>query len=72
MFLKRFRANNVRDALRAVRQDLGPHALVLSTEMVPAYGNEGHNFVSGRPNVSVWAPNVDAFFKKIGLQEHLQ
>jgi flagellar biosynthesis protein FlhF len=41
MFLKRFRANNVRDALRAVRQDLGPHALVLSTEMVPAYGWRG-------------------------------
>jgi flagellar biosynthesis protein FlhF len=41
MFLKRFRANNVRDALRAVRQDLGPQALVLSTEMVPAYGWRG-------------------------------
>src|SRR5262247_3884367 len=41
MFLKRFRANNVRDALRAVREDLGPHALVLSTEMVPAYGWRG-------------------------------
>src|SRR5215468_7177720 len=41
MFLKRFRATNVRDALRAVREDLGPHALVLSTEMVPAYGWRG-------------------------------
>src|SRR5262249_53811845 len=41
MFLKRFRANDVRDALRAVREDLGPHALVLSTEMVPAYGWRG-------------------------------
>src|SRR5437867_1330074 len=41
MFLKRFRANNVRDALRAVREDLGPHALVLSTEMVAAYGWRG-------------------------------
>jgi flagellar biosynthesis protein FlhF len=41
MFLKRFRANNVRDALRAVREDLGPQALVLSTEMVSAYGWRG-------------------------------
>ena len=41
MFLKRFRANNVRDALRAVREELGPQALVLSTEMVPAYGWRG-------------------------------
>jgi flagellar biosynthesis protein FlhF len=41
MFLKRFRANNVRDALRATREELGPHALVLSTEMVPAYGLRG-------------------------------
>src|SRR5262245_31919556 len=41
MFLKRFRANDVRDALRAVREDLGPDALVLSTEMVPAYGFRG-------------------------------
>src|SRR5215831_19426658 len=41
MFLKRFRANDVRYALRAVREDLGPHALVLSTEMVPAYGWRG-------------------------------
>jgi flagellar biosynthesis protein FlhF len=41
MFLKRFRATNVRDALRAVREDLGPHALVLSTDMVPAYGWRG-------------------------------
>jgi len=41
MFLKRFRANNVRDALRAVREDLGPQALVLSTEMVTAYGWRG-------------------------------
>jgi flagellar biosynthesis protein FlhF len=41
MFLKRFRANNVRDALRAIREDLGPQALVLSTEMVTAYGWRG-------------------------------
>jgi flagellar biosynthesis protein FlhF len=41
MFFKRFRANTVRDALRAVRADLGPDALVLSTEMVPAYGWRG-------------------------------
>ena len=31
----------MRDALRAVREELGPHALVLSTEMVPAYGWRG-------------------------------
>lgn len=44
----------------------------LDLEIVPAYGNEGHNFMLGRPNVSVWAPTVDAFFKKVGLQEHVQ
>src|SRR5258705_464449 len=41
MHLKRFRANTVREALRAVRQELGPQALVLSTTMVPAYGWRG-------------------------------
>src|SRR6185503_19514078 len=41
MHLKRFRANTVRDALRAVRQELGPQALVLSTEMVAAHGWRG-------------------------------
>jgi flagellar biosynthesis protein FlhF len=41
MFLKRFRANNVRDALRAVREAFGPDALVLSSEMVSAYGWRG-------------------------------
>jgi flagellar biosynthesis protein FlhF len=41
MYLKRFRGNTVRDALREVRQELGPQALVLSTTMVPAYGWRG-------------------------------
>jgi flagellar biosynthesis protein FlhF len=41
MHLKRFRSNNVRDALRAVREDLGPDALVLSTAMVQARGWRG-------------------------------
>ena len=41
MHLKRFRSNNVRDALRAVRAELGPDALVLSTAMVQARGWRG-------------------------------
>lgn len=41
MHLKRFRATNVRDALRAVRQELGPKALVLSTTMVQVRGWRG-------------------------------
>lgn len=41
MHLKRFRATNVRDALRAVREELGPKALVLSTTMVQAAGWRG-------------------------------
>lgn len=41
MYLKRFRSTTVRDALRAVRDELGPGALVLSTAMVPAYGWRG-------------------------------
>lgn len=41
MHLKRFRSANVRDALRAVRDELGPDALVLSQQMVPARGWRG-------------------------------
>jgi len=41
MHLKRFRSSNVRDALRAVREELGPNALVLSTSMVQARGWRG-------------------------------
>jgi flagellar biosynthesis protein FlhF len=41
MHLRRFRSANVRDALRAVRDELGPDALVLSQQMVPARGWRG-------------------------------
>ncbi len=41
MYLKRFRSSNVRDALRTARQELGPDALVLSTELVAAFGWRG-------------------------------
>ncbi|NOT24514.1 MAG: AAA family ATPase [Acidobacteria bacterium] len=41
MHYKRFRAESVRDALRAVREELGPQALVLSTTMVAAPGWRG-------------------------------
>jgi flagellar biosynthesis protein FlhF len=41
MYLKRFRSADVRDALRAARHELGPEALVLSTEMVPVRGWRG-------------------------------
>ena len=35
MHLKRFRGETVRDALAPVREELGPDALVLSTQLVP-------------------------------------
>ena len=38
MQVKRFRESTVRDALAAVRRDLGPDALVVSTAMVPRRG----------------------------------
>jgi flagellar biosynthesis protein FlhF len=41
MYLKRFRSPDVRSALRAVREALGPEALVLSTHLVPARGWRG-------------------------------
>jgi flagellar biosynthesis protein FlhF len=41
MFLKRYRSQNVRDALRAARDDLGPDALVLSKKLVQAEGWRG-------------------------------
>jgi flagellar biosynthesis protein FlhF len=41
MHLKRYRRPTVKEALRAVREDLGPNALVLSTAMVPALGMKG-------------------------------
>ena len=45
MNLKRFRGETVREAERA-RRELGPDALVLSTQLVPASGWRG--FVGGR------------------------
>jgi flagellar biosynthesis protein FlhF len=41
MHLKRYRGKTLKDALRAVRQDLGPHALVLSTQVVQDRGPRG-------------------------------
>ena len=41
MHLKRYRRETVKDALRAVREDLGPNALILSTRMVAATGVRG-------------------------------
>ena len=41
MHLKRYRRETVKEALRAVREDLGPDALVLSTRMVAAPGVKG-------------------------------
>ena len=41
MQVKQFRQPTVREALRAIREDLGPDALVLSTEMVAARGWRG-------------------------------
>ncbi len=41
MHLKRFREQTLKDALRAVREELGPDALVLSTRAVSANGVRG-------------------------------
>lgn len=41
MHFKRFRSSSVREGLKAVKAELGPQALVLSTSMVPAPGWRG-------------------------------
>jgi flagellar biosynthesis protein FlhF len=41
MQLKQYRRQTVQEALRAVREDLGPDALVLSTRTVSARGLRG-------------------------------
>jgi flagellar biosynthesis protein FlhF len=41
MHLKRYRRETVKEALRAVREELGPDALILSTRMVAATGVRG-------------------------------
>jgi len=41
MHLKRYRRENIQDALRAVREDLGPTALVLGTRVVRTRGVRG-------------------------------
>ena len=41
MQVKKYRQATVREALRAIRQDLGPNALVLATDMVAARGVRG-------------------------------
>ena len=41
MHLKRYHAETVQDALRAVREDIGPDALVLSSRLVSAPGPRG-------------------------------
>jgi flagellar biosynthesis protein FlhF len=41
MHLKRYQRQTVQDALRAVREDLGPDALVLATRLVAAPGPRG-------------------------------
>ena len=46
MHLKRYQRQTVKEALRAVREDLGPEALVLSTRLVAAPGPRG--WIGGR------------------------
>jgi flagellar biosynthesis protein FlhF len=41
MYLRRYRSKDVREALRAARNDLGRDALVLSTSLVPVHGWRG-------------------------------
>ena len=57
MHLKRFRDATVRDALAAVKRDLGPDALVMSTRMVPV---RGWRRITGRREVEVTAAFPDA------------
>lgn len=52
MHLKKYRRPTVKDALRAVREELGPAALVLSTELVPSAGVKGW---LGRKEVEITA-----------------
>ncbi|MDE3154009.1 MAG: hypothetical protein KGN76_02860 [Acidobacteriota bacterium] len=41
MYLKRYRKETVQEALACARRELGPNALVLSTQLVPARGLRG-------------------------------
>jgi flagellar biosynthesis protein FlhF len=52
MHLKRYRRETVTDALRAVREELGPNALVLSTRTVTATGVRG---LMGRREIEITA-----------------
>ena len=52
MYLKRFRKPTVHEALAAVKGELGPDALVLSTELVSAAGWRG---VVGARDVQITA-----------------
>jgi flagellar biosynthesis protein FlhF len=52
MHLKKYRRPTVKEALRAVREELGPQALVLSTETVPVAGLLG---LIGRREIEVTA-----------------
>jgi flagellar biosynthesis protein FlhF len=52
MYLKRFRGTTVREALAAVRAELGPDALVLGTRMVPVTGWRG---LTGQREVEISA-----------------
>jgi flagellar biosynthesis protein FlhF len=68
MHLKRYQAQTVQDALRAVREDIGPEALVLSSRLVAARGPRGWlgsrvvevTAAAGRPDVpEVRQPSPD-------------
>ncbi len=52
MHLKRYRRPTLKDALRAVREELGPDALVLSTREVTATGVRGMIGRAGNRNHS--------------------
>ena len=53
MHLKRYRRSTLKDALRAVREELGPDALVLSTREVTA--------VTAQPAPGSWTDNLPLF-----------
>ena len=63
MHLKKYRRPTVKDALRAVREELGPAALVLSTELVPVAGVKGW---LGRKEVEITAGTFE--FQKTAEQ----
>lgn len=78
MHVKRLYRPTVREALQAAREELGPGALVLSTELVPARGWRGWfgrrvvrlTAAAERPEGEAEAPEVSAERTKVSANRH--